>query len=201
METEQATILVVDDQPANLKVLFTLFKQYDFDIRIAENGELALEMLEEILPDIILLDVMMPGKNGFEICRQIKENPATSSIPIIFMTALDSLEDKVAAFTAGGVDYITKPFEQIEVMARVNTHITLRRQQLELEKALAEVKKLSGFLPICSFCKKIRDDKGYWQQLEKYIDEHSEAKFSHGMCPECMEEHYGDLLREMENEK
>ncbi len=84
------------------------------------------------------------------------------------------------------------------MLARVNTHVALRRQKRELEEALAEVRKLSGFLPICSFCKKIRDDKGYWQQVERYISEHSEAVFSHGMCPECMEEHYGEFLQEIE---
>ncbi len=200
MQDQAATILVVDDQPANLKVLFSLFKQQDFTVRIAESGELALKILTNFQPDIILLDVMMPGMNGFATCQMIKQNPATADIPVIFITALDSIEDKASGFAAGGVDYITKPFELVEVLARVNTHITLRKQKLELEEALAEVERLSGFLSICSFCKKIRDEKGNWQQLEKYISEHSEAVFSHGMCPECMDEHYGEFLRKIEEE-
>lgn len=201
MEAKEATILVVDDQLSNLKVLLSFLEHHDFAVRIAESGGRALKILANFLPDLILLDVMMPGMNGFELCKRIKGNPTTTDIPIIFMTALDSLEDKVAGFAAGGVDYIAKPFEQVEVLARVNTHIALRQQKLELEKALAEVERLSGFLAICSYCKKIRDEKGCWQQLEKYITEHSEAVFSHGMCPECMEKHYGDFLREIEAEK
>ena len=194
-------ILLVDDQPANLKVLSSFLHNQEFDIRIHESGKHTLEMLQHTLPDIILLDVMMLGMNGFETCIRIKENQAIPDIPVIFMTALGSVNDKMAGFEAGGVDYITKPFKLDEVLARVNTHVTLRRQKQELEEALDEVKKLSGFLPICSFCKKIRDDKGYWQQIERYITERSEAEFSHSMCPECMDEHYGEFLREIEDDK
>ena len=201
MEAKDAAILVIDDQPANLKVLRSFLKQQNFEVRMAENGDWALQVLDTYQPDIILLDVMMPGMDGFDTCRRIKANKATAGIPVIFMTALDSVEDKVAGFEAGGVDYITKPFHQVEVLARVNTHITLRKQKLELKQALAEVKKLSGILPICAHCKKIRDDKGYWGQVEDYITKHSEAMFSHGMCPTCNEKHYGDILREMKNKK
>jgi len=197
MDAKKAAILVIDDQPANLKVLLYSLEQYNFEVRIAENGESALKILNNFKPNLILLDVMMPGLNGFDTCRKIKDNPDTADIPVIFMTALDSLEDKVAGFDAGGVDYITKPFQQVEVIARVNTHIALNQQKHELQQALAEVKKLSGFLPICSHCKKIRDDKGYWQQVEQYISEHSEALFSHSICDDCAEEHYGDLFREL----
>ncbi|MCD6387994.1 MAG: response regulator [Desulfobulbaceae bacterium] len=201
METKYAVILIIDDQPANLKVLLSFLKQHNFEVRIAENGDRALQVLDNYQPDIILLDVMMPGMDGFETCRRIKANKEIAGIPVIFMTALDSVEDKVSGFEAGGVDYITKPFQQAEVLARVNTHITLRKQKLKLKQALAEVKRLSGFLPICAFCKKIRDDEGYWRQMEQYITEHSEAIFSHGVCPDCAEEHYGDILRKMKNKK
>ncbi len=139
MITEEATILVVDDQPANLKVLLSFLKDHCFQIRIAEDGERTLQVLENYQPDIILLDVMMPGMDGFETCRKIKENKNTANIPVIFMTALDNIEDKIAGFEAGGVDYITKPFQQIEVLTRINTHVRLRRKELELEKALDEV--------------------------------------------------------------
>lgn len=196
METPNAVILVVDDQPANLKVLLSFLETHDFDVRIAENGERALSVLEKYKPDLILLDIMMPNMNGFETCSAIKANAATADIPIIFMTALNNLEDKIEGFEAGGVDYIVKPFQQAEVLARINTHITLRKQQKELEESLAEVKRLEGILPICSFCKKIRDDDGYWQQVEQYISDHSQALFSHGLCSECMNEHYGDMLND-----
>jgi DNA-binding response OmpR family regulator len=187
MEARETVILVVDDQPANLKVLISFLQEHQFKTRIADTGERALRALEQELPDLILLDVMMPGMDGFEICRRIRADEKSADIPIIFMTALDSVEDKVMGFEAGGNDYITKPYQQAEVLARINTHIGLRRKSLALEQALAEIKVLSGILPICCCCKKIRDDEGYWQQVEAYISKHSEAKFSHGYCPACDE--------------
>lgn len=190
-----AMILVVDDQPGNLKLLLSFLKSHHFHVRIANSGERALQMLERNLPDLILLDVMMPGMDGFEVCRRLQDDERTSDIPVIFMTALDSVEDKVTGFDAGGLDYITKPFQQAEVLARVNTHITLRKKSAALEKALAEIKVLSGILPICCSCKQIRDDAGYWQQVEQYISEHSGARFSHGYCPACFEKELEELDR------
>lgn len=146
MITHKATILVVDDQPANLKILLSFLKDHQFEIRIADSGERTLQILKTYQPDIILLDVMMPGINGFETCRQIKRNQNTADIPIIFITALNSIEDKVSGFEAGGVDYITKPFQQIEVLTRINTHVTLRRKEQELQKALDEVTRQQQLL-------------------------------------------------------
>ncbi|MBI9081808.1 MAG: response regulator [Pseudodesulfovibrio sp.] len=184
--TNTNTILVVDDQPANLQVLLTFLKQHGFSVLVADNGHRALKALEkEKKPDLILLDVMMPGMDGFETCSRIKENEAIADIPVIFMTALDSTEDKMRGFKAGGLDYITKPFQQAEVLARVKTHITLRQQKLELQQALDEVKQLKGILPICCVCKQIRDDKGYWLQVDRYISDHTDVRFSHGYCPDC----------------
>ncbi len=145
MEEKNTAILVIDDQPANLKVLLNFLKQQDFEVRMAENGEWALQVLDTYVPDIILLDVMMPGMDGFETCRRIKENKTTAGIPVIFITALDSVEDKVAGFEAGGIDYITKPFQQVEVLARVNTHVTLRRQELLLLEASKKQEALKRF--------------------------------------------------------
>lgn len=139
MITHEATILVVDDQPANLKVLLSFLRDHQFQIRIAEDGKRALQVLETYQPDIILLDVMMPGMDGFETCRKIKRNKRTANIPVIFMSALDNIEDKIEGFEAGGVDYITKPFQQLEVLTRINTHIMLHRKEQELEQALNEV--------------------------------------------------------------
>jgi len=118
---------------------------------------------------------------------------------VIFISALSDTEDKVRAFSEGGVDYISKPFNTEETLARVKTHLVLRslvhnleKNNVKLQKALDEVKQLQGMLPICSNCKKIRDDKGYWNILESYIETNSDASFSHTMCPECTEELYGD---------
>nr|WP_319490391.1 response regulator [uncultured Desulfobacter sp.] len=184
-------ILIVDDQPNNIKVLISFLKSQNFQTRIAESGERAMQLLDRFLPDLILLDVMMPGMNGFDTCTEIKADKKKADIPIIFMTALDNIEDKVQGFKAGGVDYITKPFDQTEMLARINTHIELRQKTIALETALAEIKTLSGLLPICASCKKIRDDKGYWNLLETYIEQHTQATFSHGVCPECMDKLYG----------
>jgi DNA-binding response OmpR family regulator len=184
-QAEQDAILVVDDQPANLKVLLTFLQEHDYQVYMVDSGQRALDILPKIQPDLILLDVMMPGVSGFEICRRMKRDEELAAIPVIFMTALDRVEDKIAGFSAGAVDYITKPFQQLEVLARIKTHISLRKRERELEEALEEIKTLKGILPICSYCKQIRNDAGYWQQVEEYISEHSEAMFSHGVCPTC----------------
>ncbi len=150
VQGNEATILVVDDQPANLTTLLSFLKMQHFHVRIATSGKRALLALSEHPADIILLDVMMPDMDGFETCRRIKENKESADIPIIFMTSLDSIEDKVIAFEAGGVDYIIKPFQQGEILARINTHITLRKKEQELEKALGEVTRQKKLLETLS---------------------------------------------------
>lgn len=200
-EAAKDAILVVDDQPTNLKVLLSFLQTHNFQIYIADSGERALSILSKVCPDIVLLDVMMPDMDGFETCRRIKADTRVSNIPVVFMTALDSVEDKVAGFAAGGVDYITKPFQQIEVLARIRTHIMLRKRERQLEQALAEIKTLSGILPICAYCKQIRNDQGYWQQVEDYISQHSQAMFSHGICPNCYKKEMDSFLAMMEKNK
>jgi DNA-binding response OmpR family regulator len=192
--TIKDAILVVDDQPANLKVLLSFLQTHKFQIYVADSGLRALSILSKVVPDLVLLDVMMPDIDGFETCRRIKADQRLTGIPVVFMTALDSVEDKLAGFSAGGVDYITKPFQQVEVLARIRTHITLRKRERELEQALAELKTLSGILPICACCKQIRDDQGYWQQVEDYISQHSQAMFSHGLCPDCYKKEMDSFL-------
>lgn len=189
-QLKNAVILAVDDNLTNLQILLDYLTDAGFKIIVAEDGEEALERAEFACPDLILLDVMMPGIDGFETCRRLKENPKTKEIPIIFITALSGPTDKVKGFESGGTDYIAKPFYQEEVLARITAHLTIRRQQKALEEALDKVKLLSGFLPICCNCKKIRNDTGYWEQIEVYIRDHSEAEFSHGICPECMKKLY-----------
>lgn len=199
-DTFQGNILIVDDTPENLTVLTRMLAEQGYLVRPAISGELALKAVKTSPPDLILLDIMMnPGIDGYEVCRQLKADQTTHDIPILFMSALHETVNKVKAFEFGGVDYITKPFQVEEVLARVKTHLALRNLQkhleeknAQLEDALARVKTLRGLLPICARCKKIRDDQGYWKQLEDYIENHSEALFSHGLCPECMETLYGE---------
>jgi diguanylate cyclase (GGDEF)-like protein len=131
---KEKTVLIVDDQVSNLKMLLTFLQDHGYTVRIAESAKRALQVLEGYTPDCILLDVMMPEISGFELCQTLQLDQKTAGIPILFMSALDAIEDKIRGFAVGGVDYITKPFQDVEVLARVNTHITLRRQKLELER-------------------------------------------------------------------
>lgn len=131
------TILIVDDTPANLGVLVETLGGAGYRLMVAEDGEEALAQTQQTQPDLILLDVMMPGIDGFETCRRLKARAKTRDIPVLFMTALHETADKVKAFAAGGVDYITKPIEHEEALARVRTHLTLRRLRRELEEQLA----------------------------------------------------------------
>jgi len=133
MADEQDTILIVDDNPTNLGVLFDYLRGAGFKVLIAEDGHGALQRATYAKPDIILLDVLMPGIDGFETCRLLKENDETSDIPVIFMTALSETVDKVRGFELGAVDYITKPLQHEEVLARIRTHLTIRKQNKELD--------------------------------------------------------------------
>jgi formate hydrogenlyase transcriptional activator len=135
------SILVVDDTPTNVKVLVEMLGREGYRVLVAREGDSALEQARYAMPLVILLDVMMPGIDGFEVCRRLKADAATSDIPVIFMTALGDLEDKVKGFAAGGADYVVKPFEHQEVLARVRTHVHMRRLQLELAGANAELEQ------------------------------------------------------------
>jgi signal transduction histidine kinase len=130
-------ILIVDDTPANLSVLADTLSEAGYQLMVAEDGEDALAQTTHSRPDLILLDVMMPGLDGFETCARLKAAPATRDIPVIFMTALHETAEKVRAFQAGAVDYITKPIQHEEALARIGTHLTIRRLRLELEQQLA----------------------------------------------------------------
>jgi len=138
-ETHSATVLIVDDTPINLRVIVESLEGQGYRIVVATRGEEALKRADYVQPDLILLDVMMPDLNGFEICRRLKAQPGTRDIPVIFMTSLASVEDKVAGFSAGAIDYVTKPLHVEEVRARVDTHLGLRAMQKELEKQNAQL--------------------------------------------------------------
>jgi signal transduction histidine kinase len=137
----QNQILIVDDNPTNTKVLFDCLKSAGYRILIAQSGESAIEKLKIASPDLILLDVMMPGINGFETCQYLKSTSATQNIPIIFMTALADTEEKIQGFSLGAVDYITKPFQQEEVLARINTHLQLRNLSKQMQTLNQELEQ------------------------------------------------------------
>lgn len=133
-----ADILVVDDVSENLKLLLNLLRPAGYKVRPASNGAEALDAVMRKKPDLILLDIKMPGMDGFEVCKRLKADSQLKKIPIIFISGLSETDDKVKAFHAGGVDYITKPFQEEEVLMRVQTHIELQRMRMDLESTVAE---------------------------------------------------------------
>jgi PleD family two-component response regulator len=195
---KQYKIMIVDDHPATRKLMADILQEYT--TILAADGQEALDLLMTN-PDtaLVLLDIIMPQMNGYEVCRKIKDNPATTDIPVVFMTIMGEEQDESLGFMAGVNDYIIKPISRIRLKARVRNQLQIRRQQelldqknAELQKALDKIKTLKGILPICSFCKRIRAKNGEWQKIETYISQHSEADFSHGVCPNCQDKHYTD---------
>jgi len=178
MHHQKSLVLTVDDKPQNLQFLGKLLSDNGYEVGVAQSGQQALNFVRKNEPDLILLDIMMPDMGGYEVCKRLKEDFSAKHIPIIFVTAKTDPEDIIKAFDMGGVDYVTKPFNSAELLARIKTHIELRT--------------LRGLLPMCSECKKIRDDKGFWERVDSYIEEHTQVTFSHGICPDCLVNLYGD---------
>ncbi len=141
MNIEQSSILIVDDTVENLRLISRILKEQTYRIRIANNGERALESVQANPPDLILLDIMLPDIDGYEVCRRLKADARTHDIPVIFISALDQVFDKVTAFNMGGVDYITKPFQRAEVLARIQTHLTLQKIHHQLQEKNAQLKR------------------------------------------------------------
>lgn len=203
MTQKKAKILIVDDMPANIKILVDALRE-EYRISVAKNGAEAIALVcSDEAPDLVLLDVVMPQMDGYEVCAKLQADSKAKRIPVIFITSLDSDEDEAKGLELGAVDFITKPFSMPIVKARIRTHLHLRafeRSQAklitELKEALDQVKTLNGLLPICANCKKIRDDKGYWNQIECYVSEHSMAEFSHSICPECAEDLYPGFVKD-----
>lgn len=178
MAAKKKLILIVDDNNQNLQILGNMLQEAGYQIGIARDGCEGLEFTRSRKPDLILLDIMMPEMDGFEVCLKLKKNLATKSIPVIFLSARVQTEDIVNGFEVGGVDYITKPFIKEELLARVKTHI--------------QIKTLQGLLPVCSQCKKMRNEDGYWQDMVEYIEEHTETAISHSLCSSCSDQLYGN---------
>ncbi|MCP4756754.1 MAG: response regulator [Proteobacteria bacterium] len=193
---QKPLILIVDDNPQNIQVLGNTIQEEGYEVAFALNGSQALDFLGKEMPDLILLDIMMPEMDGYTVCETIKANHSIKNIPVIFLTAKQETEDIVRGFEVGAVDYVTKPFNPVELLARVRTH-------LEIKRSREEISSLRGIIPICAKCKRIRDDQGFWDQVEHYIEKHSDALFTHGVCPDCNEELYGDQewYRKMKQEE
>ena len=269
-DTDALEILVVEDSLTQAMYLQKVLEVAGYKTSIAGDGKQALEFLEDHTPTLVISDVVMPEIDGYELCRRMKSDPKLSDIPVLLVTFLSDPGDILRGLDCGADNIITKPYQEDEVVSRVqyllvnrevrrkstagmgmeiyfagkrhfisaqrfqivdllissfetavssrlelevanrklaDTNDKLRKEIAdrkraqkekerlisELEDALAQVKKLSGLIPICASCKRIRDDKGYWQQIEAYIRDRSEAQFSHGICPECKKKLYPDL--------
>lgn len=214
------SILIVDDSPDQQLLLRSILtKSGHPDVLLADSAESAYAQLCLSEPDtaaavstvdLILMDFLMPRINGVTACAHIKTVEHLRDIPIIVVTAKTDVENLHAAFSAGAIDFINKPVNAVELLARVSSALTLkkemdcrkkreqelRRSNEALQKALSEVKVLKGLVPICASCKKIRNDQGFWQQLEEYIQQHSEAEFSHGLCTPCIKKLYPGFYKE-----
>jgi class 3 adenylate cyclase/CheY-like chemotaxis protein len=148
IKNDDLSILIVDDTPANLRILSQVLEGRGYRVRIANSGKRALDAISSSPPDLILLDIMMPEMSGYEVCKQLKSQADTREIPVIFISALDSTEDKINAFTSGGVDYVTKPFHFEEVLARVQTHLSIRILQRGLELKNNQMRRYAADLQI-----------------------------------------------------
>lgn len=188
-------ILIAEDDNISRRILETILTKWNYTFISACDGNQAWEYLQsENSPRLAILDWMMPGMNGVEICRNIQNQKLPNPPYLILLTARDEKSDIVEGLEAGANDYITKPFNPEELLARINVgrrvlelQAIMTGQIEELTGAISHIKRLQGILPICMYCKKIRNDRESWERLEQYIVEHSEAVFSHGVCPECYE--------------
>jgi sigma-B regulation protein RsbU (phosphoserine phosphatase) len=190
-------IVIAEDEKISRKILEMALIKAGHEVVAVENGIEALESIQKEVPDMLITDWMMPDLDGVELCHRVRALNLSRYVYTIFLTALTQKENIIRGLDAGADDYISKPFERAELLARVRAgerviqlEKTLRQKNTELSEALAQVKQLKGLLPICMFCKKIRNDKNYWQKVEDYLTEHTEADFSHSICPECLEKYY-----------
>jgi sigma-B regulation protein RsbU (phosphoserine phosphatase) len=188
--------LIADDDRIAREILARNLRQWGFDVVAAPDGAEAWTYLEgATAPTLAIVDWIMPGLDGPSVCRRVRSEKPTANVYLMLLTSLESRSDIVAGLNAGADDYIVKPFDPEELRARVNVGVRILTLQerlsmrvAELQQALTNVKTLHGLLPICSYCKRIRGDDQYWQQVEAYIADHSEAQFSHGICPTCYHE-------------
>jgi phosphoserine phosphatase RsbU/P len=198
MNEDKIKILVVDDDASVVRGTAHLLEQAGYATATAPNGAEALKTVQNFQPNLVLSDREMPEMNGVEMCRQIKGDPALSDVLVVLISGTyTQTEEQAAGLEAGADGYIARPIANRELAARVAAFVrilrlnrSLRAKNAELEAALAHVKTLSGLLPICSGCKKIRDDKGYWSHVESYVQQHSEATFTHGLCPDCTRKYF-----------
>jgi len=195
-------VLIAEDDIVSCRIIEEMVRDWGYEICVAGDGVAAWKMLqEEDAPQLAILDWMMPGMDGLEICRRLHQTPDHKPMHLILLTAKGERDDIVSGLDAGANDYITKPFDPEELRARlhagrriVELQSELSARVKELQEALAHIRALQGILPICSYCRRIRDDQSYWSQLESYLTSHADVQFSHGICPECYEKYVMPMI-------
>jgi phosphoserine phosphatase RsbU/P len=188
-------LLIADDDDVSRLELEALLTRHGHEVVAVSDGTAAWEVLQgEDPPRLVILDWLMEDMDGVEVCQRVRERASLRNVYLILLTSRGDKEHIVAGLQAGANDYVTKPFDRDELLARVRVGAQMVGLQAELavrvrelEDALAQVNQLQGLLPICTYCKRIRDDKNHWHQVETYVKSHSEAEFSHGVCPGCWE--------------
>jgi len=188
-------VLIADDDVVLRHSLKVHLDRWSYQVEECADGRQAWKAMQgPSAPAMAVIDWNMPGMDGPTICQELREMPALAAMYVILLTSNKEQKDVVAGLESGADDYIVKPFDWNELRARlrigariVGLQQTLAARVSELQVALANVRTLSGLLPICAYCKRVRDDKDYWQQIEQYVGDHSQAEFSHGICPECLD--------------
>lgn len=194
-------ILIAEDDITSRALLKHMLAEWGYEVIVTKDGNEAWKALQaEEAPRLAILDWVMPRLDGVEVCRKVRQLDVPNPTYIILLTSRSSKKDIVAGLEAGADDYIGKPYEtdELRVRVKVGERMTVLQSAIaekvnSLQEALAHVKTLQGILPICMHCHKIRNDQQSWERLDKYIAEHSDAQFSHGLCPQCMGKHYPDL--------
>ena len=198
-------ILIAEDDAVTRRILQATLERLGWEVIAESDGSAAWHALEALggknAPEVVLLDWMMPGMDGIEICRKLRNTPGFEFIYVILLTSRSEKEDLAMGLTAGANDYIAKPFHPIELESRVRVgqrmvklQRSLATRVTQLEEALAHVQRLQGLLPICSYCKKVRNESNYWEQVDSYLSTHSDLDFTHGICPQCEER----MMRELD---
>jgi len=191
-------ILLAEDDAVTRKLLESTLSRLRLDVIAVADGNAAWNALETLkgadAPELALLDWMMPGLEGIQILRRLRTTPGFELLYVILLTSRTDKEDVAYGLAAGANDYIAKPFDPSELEARVRVgermvklQRSLAARVAELEVALAHVQRLQGLLPICSYCKKVRNETNYWEQVDSYLTSHSDVQLTHGICPQCME--------------
>jgi len=194
-------VLVAEDDAVSRLLLESILHEWDYEVVCTSDGSQAWNLLTgPAAPRLCILDWQMPELDGLELCRRIRADRATQSTYVLLLTGKGGTENVVQGLKSGANDYLTKPFDLDELAARlavgrrvVELQQALTERVAELERALAQVKRLQGLVPICAWCKKIRNDQNFWQQVEEYMGEHGDVRFSHGICPQCFAGHTSEL--------